>query len=265
MFDSEFINEYFIRPMVERTVYNPINTITYAIIALISLYIVYRIFKKNNVSVDNYFIYSLLAFVVFGSAKRVVTDATDKIFINEMINELYAYNFFKISPGIYIFTASLFFLSLFIEYKFKIKNFTLYAGGFLAGIHLLILIPFISNFLAFIAIMFLATLVFYASKLYFKKLLPSLLVFSHSLDGAATFIAIEFFGYSEQHVLASFIGETFGYIGFFLLKFAIAFIFAYLVEKEKMSQYDKNFFYAVAIVAGLAPGLRDVLRLALGV
>ncbi len=264
MYDN-IIDTYFIRPMVERTGYNPVNTITYAIIALAVLYIVYRIFKKYKIEVDSYFIKSLLAFIAFGSTKRVVTDATDKIFFNEIINNIYAYNFFNISPGIYIFTASLFFLSLFIEHKFKIKNFTLYAGSTLFLIHFLILLPHFSNIFAFIAIILLAGLVFFITKIYFKKLLPALLVFAHSLDGAATFIAIEFFGYSEQHVVASFIGETFGYFAFFLVKFAIAFAFAYLLEKEKMKEFDKNFFYAVAITAGLSPGLRDVLRLVVGV
>ncbi len=261
----DFINEYFIRPMVERTGYNPVNTITYALIALSLLFIVYRVFRKYNIRLDNYFFYTLISFIAFGSTKRVVTDATDKIFFNSFINSLYQYNFFNISPGIYIFTASLFFIALFIERKFNIKNFSLYSGLLLFFFHFFILLPHFSNIYGFIAVLFMGALVFVVSKLYFKKFLPALLVFAHSFDGAATFIAIDFFGYSEQHVVASFIGENFGYFAFFLLKFTIAFVFAYLLEKEKMDAFDKNFFYAIAITAGLSPGLRDVLRLALQV
>ncbi len=260
-----FIEEYFIAPMVERSGYNVVNTTVYIGIALIILYFIYKAFKKHNVKLDNYFFLSLTSFIAFGASKRVVTDATDKIFFGELINSLYEYNFFNISPFIYIFTASLFLISLAIEYKFKIKNLTLAIGSFLTVLHLIILVPHFQNLTALIGIAFLSALVFGATFLYFKKYLPALLTLAHSIDGASTFIAIEFFGYGEQHVLASFIGENFGYFAFFLTKAIVAFIFAYFVEKEKMNEFDKKFLYAIAITAGLSPGLRSALRLVVGV
>jgi len=93
-----------------------------------------------------------------------------------------------------------------------------------------------------------------------------LVVFAQALDGAATYIAIEVNGnYFEQHVLSNLIGQSSGFLAFYLLKILLSIIFVYLVDREKIDDFDKNYLLAIALVFGLAPGVRDVLRLAFGV
>ncbi len=133
-----------------------------------------------------------------------------------------------------------------------------------------------------------------------KLALSELLVFSHALDGASTFTVINLLPkfvegkeYFEQHVLSRAIGgifgDEYGYFFFFLVKvfFASAAVFVLNDEKvdaEKLARkykdkkdYDKAFrreegynedkqyfLLLLLIIFGLAPGVRDILRLLAG-
>ena len=109
------------------------------------------------------------------------------------------------------------------------------------------------------------------------------MVGAQALDGAATFVIIDFgkvllkgAEYGEQHVASGLLGEIFGtYATFYLVKVAISMGAAYLLTKEekekgaaasgKGSGEDELLFVAMIImIMGLAPGLRDVLRAAVG-
>jgi uncharacterized membrane protein len=97
------------------------------------------------------------------------------------------------------------------------------------------------------------------------------IVFAHSLDGAATFFAIDIFSgmsgiqYSEQHVFSNAIGEIGGsFLLFYLIKILISFGAAYIIDKEKMPEDEKYYIALVLIIMGLAPGVRDVLRMMVG-
>lgn len=262
---SDFIQDYFINPIIMRTGYNPINTIAYASIALLALFFIYKYFKKESIPINNYFILSLFSFILFGSLKRVITDATDKIYFSNFINDFYSYNFFNVTPFIYVFVAFLFLSFTIIEHKLKIKNLAIATGLLLSFLHAFILLPYFTNYIAFFAILIIAIVPFLISRMLFKSLFPRIVVLAHSLDGAATFIATEFLNYGEQHVLSNFIGIQFGFISFFIVKILISFAFAYILEKENMLDFDKNFLYVIAISAGLGPGLRDILRILVGV
>ena len=254
------IEEYFISPIIERSGYNIVNTTAYALLALLSLYLIYRYFKKIRLKLDNYFFLTLLSFSAFGSTKRVITDLTDKVFISNFINHYYAYNFFNVSPFIYVFVAALFLISLWLEKKLKKKGLALFIGSFLFLSHFAILLLYIKTAL-FVLPLFVAFLIALLSSGIAKNIKQKLVVFAQALDGFSTYLAIEWLHYKEQHVLAGFIGESFGYFYFFLLKVAIALLFIYLVEKENLGELEKSFLYAIAFVAGFSPGFRDLLRL----
>ena len=84
------------------------------------------------------------------------------------------------------------------------------------------------------------------------------------LDGAATFVGVSVFGYGEQHVLANAVFAAGTPLAFFGLKVAFAIAVAYAAGKEKDGD-EKNFVMLLIAVMGLAPGLRDLLRVAAGV
>ena len=101
------------------------------------------------------------------------------------------------------------------------------------------------------------------------------------VDGLATTIGIDSFGYSEKHVLSQkvidlglVINETFGIEygegawAFGLLKMglgALIYYFFAIANFEHRQQHFRMLIGLALLVVGLAPGLRDVGRLALGV
>jgi uncharacterized membrane protein len=94
---------------------------------------------------------------------------------------------------------------------------------------------------------------------------------SHYLDGAATWRGIDVHGYSEKHVIPSFLISLTGTAAVMLpLKFAVVTFVVYLMEvafKEDLKDSPNlSWLVKVAVmVLGLAPGMRDMLRLAMGV
>lgn len=89
------------------------------------------------------------------------------------------------------------------------------------------------------------------------------------LDGLATFIGIDFFGYHEKHIVSAYIIEIFDTAaGFAVLKVAIGgiiFWFYSLANFEHRQQHLRLLIGLALMVVGMAPGLRDVGRLMLGV
>ena len=89
------------------------------------------------------------------------------------------------------------------------------------------------------------------------------------LDGLATGIGIEAFGYYEKHVFSAKIIEFFGSAyGFSVVKLALGgliwLIFAW-VNFEHRQQHLRLLIAMAILTVGMAPGLRDVGRLAIGV
>ncbi len=261
---EDSMDQFFISPMANKTGYNLVNTLAYALIAIAAVYAIYLIFRRLKIRADDYFMKVVFFLVIFGSAKRVVTDAVDSGVLQvPVIKEIYAYNFFNISPGIYIFTGLLA-VFLFLTEHFTKKRIALPVAFSLAVFHLALILPLLSNFFALFFILTLAVIPFYISQRILKDTLLSSIVFSHALDGAATFYAIDISrSYFEQHVFANIIGDAHGYIAFYIIKVIISFLAAYLIRMEE--ENEKNFIAMILITIGLAPGLRDVLRVAAGV
>src|SRR3989338_11279562 len=72
------ISEYFVRPIIERTGYNAINTLTYALLALAALYVIWRLLRGRGFDFSGKeFLFGVGAFVLLGSTARVLTDLSD--------------------------------------------------------------------------------------------------------------------------------------------------------------------------------------------
>lgn len=89
------------------------------------------------------------------------------------------------------------------------------------------------------------------------------------LDGLATYIGIDFFGYYEKHIVSAWVIDLFDTAATFaLLKFAIGgiiFWFYSMANFEYRQQHLRLLIGLALMVVGMAPGLRDVGRLMLGV
>lgn len=283
---SSIVNEYFISPMFERTGYNEVNTLVYAIIAVSIAYIIYKLFTLKKIKFDKDFILRVIPFILLGSTMRVVTDSIDtgrmlayegffqpiyEIILNTGI---YNYGFFTITPGIYVLIGLFTISAIYLSYHFKKENYGSYLALSLFFLHLLILIPLFTNILYGVLIL-LGTILITGIYMYFKKESNLqghwYILLAQTFDGMSTFVTLDIFNrfnekmYAEQHVVANVLSEMFGdtMIPFLIVKILLSIGIIYFLEKEKNNN-ERYYIALLVIIFGLAPGVRNTLRLICG-
>ena len=103
-----------------------------------------------------------------------------------------------------------------------------------------------------------------------KPLSPAylLLYLGHFIDGSATYLGIDQYGYIEKHVLPDFFIEHFGTAFVMLpLKFLVVSGVIYALESEKSKEEEPAMVALLLmflLALGLGPGTRDVLRIMFG-
>ncbi len=275
---DNFFYEFFQKPIIEHSGYNPINTIIYGIILLfVAFFIVFPFFNKKGIKFDFKFFLSVLPYIVLGSTVRVFEETGSASFISffsRSANPL-EIGFYFISPGIYIligfFAIISLIFSIFVSKKFKVSALKVFA---LIGLiplapviifHLINLthpIHFVGVFL-FTGVI--VAVLFFLFKLFKLDLLKNKLSLSalaaQTLDSVATFTAISFFSFSEQHFVPLFLIENFSPFSFIVLKVGVVLIILYLLEKEVEDENLKNFIKLFIIILGFAPGIRDAFSI----
>ena len=71
---SDFIYKYYIDPIRYEQPYNTVETITYALILIAAIYLIYRWFRQSEFEVDGKFVLATIPWVIFGGVLRVVQD-----------------------------------------------------------------------------------------------------------------------------------------------------------------------------------------------
>ena len=275
---QELLFEYFCRPMIDPRVqgYNLVNTGTYAIILFLAVYfLVYPILKKHAIKVDYKFALALVPFILFGSGLRVITDLG---FFTKTCNPL-DINFYTFTPGIWLLTAGLAIISLLVAKKLSKKEgdfhkmFAMF-GSILAIPIILFLASKVMSFDGFLLASALAVFITLGVKFivnhfrkgFFSDGLNSLLLAGQVLDGCATFVATSVQKCGEQHPLSeSVLGVNPAL--FIAVKIAIALVLIYFIDRDMKSMHDQRyaeFIKLAAIILGWAPGLRDLLTIAVG-
>lgn len=217
---------------------------------------------------------------------------------------IYDYGYLTVTPGIYIVTAAFTLASLFfVGHVGKRKDLVGWVGWLLFLPNFILLMPMFTYY-SYAALVFVLVAVAFAVSYFvlrhWKVSVPYawLVPTAHALDGASTFVVINVFSkyegknYFEQHVLSRAIGEIggadYGYLVFFAVKVVFALAAVYVLdqervdegelkkkvgakefpkalEREKLSKADMVGFIALLlIIFGLAPGIRDILRLITG-
>jgi len=284
---SDFIYKYYIDPIRMGQPYNIVDTLTYAVILVLGVYLLYRWMSQSTwfsdigFKIDTSFILATLPFVVLGGVLRVVQD-TGMIKGN--------FQFLLVTPIIYFvlffFTISMLFLSRYITLQGFTQNFlTFYAfSGIMSSfvVSLILLAWGINHaqvdlfILSIIPIMAItATLLVWACMRYvlcWKYVTDPLfliLIFGQLLDASATSYGIDLHPsvrYIEQHVVGSGLIElTHTAFVMFPLKLVVLFPAIYIMELYR-KEANPAFWHLVLlamIVVGLAPGIRDMTRMVL--
>jgi uncharacterized membrane protein len=257
-----FIKEYYIDSIVYKEGYNIFNTITWAVILIFAVILIYR-FLEKRIEIDEKFVYSNIPYIVFGSSLRVAEDAG---FLEPPISYLF------MTPFIYLLIFCIAFPTLLLSIrKFGKDYYKTYALiGTISALAILLLLVFNLDIVngwvipSGIALSLVATTLFYGVALFERRMrnkLSYLVLFSHMLDGFETYFGINFLGYWELHVLPRFLIEKFGAVSLPVAKFGVFLCILYLVDTSDESERLKNFVKFVLVVLGLAPGLRDGIRM----
>lgn len=273
----QFINRYYIDPVIYDSGYNPVNTITWGLILGICVFGVVKLMKRMDVKIDEHFIYSIIPFVLAGSSLRVLEDAG-------VFSAPLSYLF--ITPNIYfvVFIVTLFclILSKKLYDAEKIKNwYHLFSGlgffWFLCNLITLLYFEDIQRPNVFLTIVLLgsglAFLIYYISAKTGFSIITDRVNFTilwvHLLDASSTFVGVDFLGYYEKHVVPAYLIDLTGTaLVMFPLKLGIFLPVIYILDtqfKDEESISLTIFVKMVIIILGLSPACRNTLRMTLGI
>ncbi len=267
---GDWIYKYYVDPIIYETGYNPVNTLTWALILGIMLFVIIKLFRRLEVMMDERLVIYTIPYILAGSSLRVIEDA-------DLVAPPMKY--FLITPLIY-------FLVFFVTVSFlliirKIVGRDFFRAYALAGfiwfsfnVAILTSIGFDYPWVivAVLLIGSLITVVIYllklkSTRLYFlENKLNLLILYVHMLDASSTYIGMDWFDYYEEHVVPTLLVDLFGTaIVMFPLKIFIILAVLSQIDKALEDPSLRNLTKLALITLGLAPAARNTLRLALGV
>jgi uncharacterized membrane protein len=276
--------------------YTIASEIIYGLLIAVVLYSLYSLLSRWNIKVNGSFFFAVLPYVVFGSVGRVLEDA-------HFFSEPLVYWF--ISPLIYVQIVALFlvffigghFISKRIDKKRVNEQFFTFIGG------MILLVPSVffmlqeilqkqnmggstrlDIFIVVSALVSIVCLCVYLVSYYFKgktflkpykNMLNLAMLAGHMLDGFTSWISIYdpfnmgIIGYYEKHPASNFLMETWPPL-FPITKFLLIIFVIYMFDviyKEDLYEHRRlvNLLKIGIFILGFAPGLRDLLRVMMGV
>jgi uncharacterized membrane protein len=278
----DLLQDYFLNPILSNGWFNPVNSIAYGIILVAAVYLVFKMLKKMRISIDHYFLYAIVPFILWAAVTRVLHDAAYYGALTGAIGEFFSLPIFP-TPGSYFITFTVALIALFISLllqkyaKLPYWKVMLVIGLALDAINFALL-PTIDPLpmLMVLGITGLWTSLFVllykfsqsTNFAFLKQLFTlenSLLLSAHMLDASATYVAMTFFGYGEQHPLPRFLIELSNPAAMFLLKIVVLIPVLCIIDRYSEKGDFRNFLKIVILILGLAPGLRDAIRLMVGV
>ena len=243
--------------------YTVLNTVVFGIILGISILLIIKMFKYIKKDPADLMI-PLIPFIFFGSSARALVD-----------NNIYPLTYILVTPGIYVFTGLMAIFtvlaSVYIERKtnFDYRYIIFTVGAVICIPNILFMGPInIIATLQVVGVWAIISSIFVLLKnkwsLLKNKFNLSVLM-AHLFDASSTYIAVDFYGYSEQHVLPSALTGLVGSaIVMFPLKIAVILGALYIIDSYIEDRTIANMLKLAIFILGLAPGLRNFLSLIMG-
>jgi uncharacterized membrane protein len=269
---KDIIYTYYIYPILTDAGYNPVNTITWALMLGLMVFVLWKILKKLGIVIDKRFIAAVLPYIFVAASLRVMEDAD---WFSPPIK------YMLITPLIYFL---IFFCCVAILVILRVLSGSKRINDYVVVFGLIGVLWFTANMIlllrnetivrawvlfAVICISGMIMLVIYVvgSKIHAKFLTQSLnvsVLTAHLLDAASSYIGIDLLGYQGKHVIERMIVKYTGSAaGMFLLKLGILIPVLYLLDIcfEEQEIELKNLVLLVLITIGLAPGVRNTLSM----
>ncbi len=264
--------------------YTIFNTVVYTLILVIFILAIIKMFRKIEIDPISIF-YSIIPFIFLGSSTRALVD-----------NGIYPKTIFLITPGLYILVGMITIFSfLFSIYLFNKKGidyrYTLLFLGILFSIPNII---FFSNVnftaIAYVILTWIIVSIIFLAMAFFVLYIKNIIVenngeknisntlekikkykinfsilLAHLFDASTTYVAVEYYNYYEQHVLPNAINQLFDtYLTLFPMKIIVIVAVLYIIDQYFDDLMIKNLLKLTVFVLGLAPGLRNILTMAIG-
>lgn len=267
---GSWINEHYVEPIIYDTGYNPVNTVTWAIVLGIAVLGLIRLFRHLEMKVDERLVLYTIPYILAGSSMRVIEDA-------ELLSPPWKY--MLITPLIYFLVFAVTISALLLTRKVLGRDF--YRGYAAVGILWMLLDLAALATVGFKNIWVIAVVFTFGAALtgglyLLKRVLPWLkfldnrynlaILYAHMLDASSTYIGVDWFGYYEKHVVPTILIDLTGTA-------CIMYPLKLLILLPALSQIDgsmkdptlRNLTKLALITLGLAPAVRNTLRLALGI
>ncbi|HOI76403.1 MAG TPA: DUF63 family protein [Methanofastidiosum sp.] len=267
-------------------VYQPQDYVIYIGILLVLLTLALK-FLFNKIRIDKTFIIAISPYMIMAIAIRVLAD----------VGFYERSKLWNITPGVYIVAFVLAFTMILIGFQLEKRNILSYwklpfAVGIMGTIYFLAnLIPFFNYPLRIIVPLLMAAgitlTVYIISPLFYKSIREfenTAILFGHLLDGCATFIAIDYYGFGEEHLLPLFLINLTGTALIMIpLKLLLILVVIYLLDtlyKEERKNFKEkevtifkykfmittlmmhNFYLSIKVlvfILGFGPGFRNTL------
>ncbi|HOT07574.1 MAG: hypothetical protein A4E45_01645 [Methanosaeta sp. PtaB.Bin039] len=264
---QDLLWRYYIGPIVQDSGYNPVNTLTWAVLLGVSLLFLARAFQRTGLHLDGPFILDTIPFILAGSSLRVVEDAS-------LVAPPLSY--LLITPLVYFLVALIAVLCLAISLRLLgDRRLYIATGATWTVLNLGLLLP-----LGVIRPWILPLVLILGGGLtlivrwsvgrrwsFLEDRLSLAILSAHMLDASSTFLGVDFLGYVEKHVVPTMLIESAGTAAvMYPLKLAVLLPVLYLLDRHPPEDRDLLALLSLALlVLGLAPAVRNSLRMALGI
>jgi uncharacterized membrane protein len=254
-------------------VYAPEDYVIYIAILLVIMWLLRKYFF-SKIKIDAPFVYAIAPYMLLGIFIRVLVDV--KVFPADQM--------WSITPGVYVLTIILALTGIAVG-RLTSRRLNIQYWRIASAIGILLLLP--PTYL-------LVTRIIYPERLLYPLLMASAIVllvyllskplklpvyskhenlaiiFAHLLDGCATFIAINYYGFYEEHLLPIYLIGLAGNDAFIMVpaKLILILMVVYFVDKWQKEEAgkDETLYRAIKIllfILGIGPGIRDMLLPAL--
>ena len=243
--------------------YTTYNTIVFGIILGLVILLIIKMFKWIDKDPKDLFI-PLIPFIFFGSSARALVD-----------NGIYPLTYILVTPGIYLLTGLTAIFTLLVSVLIERKigwdyRYIIFAVGVamcLPNIY------YTQNINPVVVFQVLGSWALVSAPFVLLGMKWSLLkdkfnmgvLLAHLLDASSTFIAVDYYGYGEQHVLPNALTQMAdSAIVMFPLKIAVILPALYIIDTYVEDKTIRNMLKLAIFILGLAPGIRNFLSLAMG-
>lgn len=273
---QSFVYYNYINPIVLDSGYNPINTLTLALAFGVVLFGMLRLLKYLQVDVSERFILAVSPYILVGSIFRVIEDA-------EVFSAPLRYLFITPLIHILVFIIAIIILaaSVYAHKRGFVDDYHMpfaTAGIIWALIGLFVLLyrepvrviwaPLAITGLTAAITALIYTAAFKFDLQFLSNKLNITILGAHLLDACSTYIGVDYLGYHAKHVIEqALIKNTGSALGMIALKIMVFIPILYLLQ-HYFTEEDrelKNLALLAILMLGLAPGLRNMLRMTLGI